>query len=211
MTNFMKYPVLTLCLAVPVLGLAACAAIPTIQEYHPIGVGAASSGGTLRVAVALVENQSPSPTESEEDVRLADVRMQHKRLMRGGPKTHAVHNHSNNKNSPVGPEALTAMLIKELKASGKFASVDHEGAGTADILVKPTLKWCTLTILGLNLHNVWDFEIEIEVLKGGKSVMKKSYKKRWEKWNMQWTDAYANKFPPLMQEIRNDIVRSTGG
>jgi len=192
-------------LLLPFLISSGCVSVPTAQSYIPLPPGQApAKSGSLRVAVSLVNNQSPTPSESDEDRRLDAIRREHGRLI--PLKTHTVVNHSNNQNSPVGPEALTEIMIKELTTSGYFASVQHEGVGASDVLVKPTIKWCTLSILGLNIHNVFDFEMEVQVLKGQELLMTKSYKRRWEKWDMNYNTAYSQYFPPLMKEIRDDIV-----
>jgi len=204
------HSIMALLLLTSFLAFSGCVSIPTLQDYTPISpTQAPAKSGTLRAAVSLVDNQSPTPSEREEDRRLDAVRRKHGRLI--PLRTHTVVNHSNNANSPIGPERLTEILIQELSVSGFFASVDHEGAGASDVLIKPTLKWCTLSILGLNIHNVFDFELEVQVLKGQQSVMTKSYKRRWEKWDLDYNTAYSQFFPPLMKEIRDDIVRSLEG
>ena len=198
---------IALFLLIPFLITSGCISVPTIQDYIPIPPAQTPAKiGNLRVAVSLVNNQSPTPSAKDEDRRLDAIRRKYGRLM--PLKTHNVVNHSNSKNSPVGPEQLTEIFIKELSASNYFASVNHEGVATADVLVKPTIKWCTLSILGLNIHNVFDFEIEVQVFKGKESVMAKSYNRRWEKWDMNYNTVYSQFFPPLMKEIRDDIVNS---
>ncbi|MCX5855726.1 MAG: hypothetical protein NTZ24_14345 [Deltaproteobacteria bacterium] len=186
------------------LGIAGCASAPPVKEYTPLRVTSPLAGTpTLKAAVVLTVNQSPTPSESEMNERLADVLKERKRFL-VTPQVTAV------TGCMVGSEKFTEILIKELKASGFFVSVDGEGAGPADVLVKPVLKTCIFSIIGLNIHNVFDFEMQVQVLKRGKLVMDKTYTERWQPLDMAdlFNQLFQERLPPVMKQIRDDIVAS---
>ncbi|MDD5628642.1 MAG: hypothetical protein PHU21_06230 [Elusimicrobia bacterium] len=193
-------------LAAAVAIFAGCG-IPTIKDYSPQAVPAPAGAPALRVAVALTDNQSPTPSESEMNEKLADIRAQHKSAF-VTPEVNVVANYSTNKGSPIGPEALTEILIKELQATEAFTSVENEGAGPADAVVKPVLKTCVYTIFG-NTHYVFDLEMQVSVTKKGRKVMDKGYARRWQNLGMNiFKQLYQELLPEVMKEIRNDIVAS---
>jgi len=191
-------------LIVAELACAGCAEAPPVKEYNPLPATSPWAGAaTLKAAVALTDNQSRTPSESEMNAKLADVLNERKRLL-VTPQVSAV------TGCMVGPEKLTEILIKELKASGFFVSVEDEGAGPADVLVKPVLKTCVFSIIGYNIHNVYDFEMQVRVLKRGQPVMDKTYTQRWQALDMAnlLNLLFQEHLPPVMKQIRDDIVAS---
>ena len=189
---------------VAALGLAGCVTAPPVKEYVPLPATSPSAGSpSLKAVVALAVNQSVTPSESEMNEKLADI-LQERRQFLVTPQVTAV------TGCVVTPEKITEILVKELTVSGAFVSAEGECAGPADVLVKPILKNCVFSIIGANIHNVFDFEMQVQVLKRGKPVMDKTYTQRWQALEMGdiFNQLFQERLPPVMKQVRDDIVAS---
>jgi len=177
-------------IAAGLIGLAACSTPP--MKYVP-GAPVSSAPSKSRAAVAAVVDET-RPTTSDDERQSG----------------HQMFNFAtyDGPTAWLSPQHISDILVSDLAASGLFAAVDREGAAPADVVVKPTLKQAWTTMGGIS-GDVWDFGLQVEVTRSGKTILSKLYKRSWKTGALGMDpEPLARNMQDVMNELRADLAKA---
>jgi hypothetical protein len=171
------------------LGFTACASAP--MKYVPSAPISTAPPSSNRAAVSAVVDETRETTSDDERA-----------------SGHQMYDFAKGGIGQLTPAQITDVLVADLSASGLFSAVDREGAVQADIVIKPTLKNAWVTMGGIS-GDAWDFGLQIDAAKGGKTVLSKLYKRTWKTGALGMdTSDEAKDLQNVMDELRADLAKA---